>query len=165
MSTPRFRDRQPYVHFECERHVYVVRSHISGYGLFGKNNIRRNPSHSIVCLYSGKLVRHTEMSDSNSNTWRTHIDRVWGIDVQDEMNLSVRWSNHSLHNNDKIVIPNDGMTGYIMTVGGRIKMFCILIQTIRDIDPNEEITLDYCRTYWSDYRRGRMYPPTIIHIN
>ena len=44
-------------------------------------------------------------------------------------------------------------------------MFCILIQTIRDIDPNEEITLDYCRTYWSDYRRGRMYPPTIIHIN
>ena len=54
MSTPRFRDRQPYVHFECERHVYVVRSHISGYGLFGKNNIRRNPtySHSIQTVTS-----------------------------------------------------------------------------------------------------------------
>ena len=102
----------------------------------------------------GKLVRHAEIPDSN--TWIAHIDKVWGVDVQDEMNLSVRWSNHRLYNNDKIVInndkiviPNDGMTGYIMTVGGRIKMFCILIQTIRDIDPNEEITVDYCRAYWT----------------
>ena len=139
MSAPRFRDRQPYAHFECERDVYVARSHISGYGLFAKTNIRR---HSIACMYSGKLVRHAEIPDSN--TWIAHIDNVWGIDAQDEKNLSGRWANHSLRNNAKIALPNDGIL-----YDGRIKVYCLLIQAIRDICVTEEITVDYSRLYWT----------------
>jgi len=80
----------------------------------------------------------------DSSTWIAHIDDVWGIDAQDELNLSGRWANHSLRNNANITLPNDGLL-----YDGRIGRFCLLIQTIRDIYQNEEITVNYSRAYWT----------------
>ena len=80
---------------------------------------------------------------SDSNNWIAHIDEVWGIDAQDGLNYSGRWANHSLANNAKIALPNDGLF-----YDGRIRRYCILIYTIRDIVRNEEITVYYGRDYW-----------------
>ena len=80
----------------------------------------------------------------DSNTWIAHIDDEWGIDAQDGLNLSGRWANHSLRNNAMIALPNGGLH-----YDSRISMFCILIQAIRDIHVNEEITVDYSKKYWT----------------
>lgn len=136
---PRFSDRQPFAHFHCEKDVYVAKSRISGYGLFAKNFI---PKDSMACYYSGALVRLAQTPDSND--WVAHVDKVWGIDAQSMHNLSGRWANHSLAHNAKIAMPDAGLH-----YDGRIKRYCLLIWTLRDIDRNEEITVSYGKGYWT----------------
>ena len=137
-----FVDRQPFAHFECEKNVYVAKSQISGYGLFAKNPI---PKNSFACYYSGVLVRVDEIPDSNE--WVANVDRVKCIDSQSRYNLSGRWANHSLANNAYIALPDAGLHGILLH--GRIKRLCLIIQTLRDIGRNEEITVNYGRVYWT----------------
>ena len=101
----------------------MARSKISGYGLFAKNDIPRN---SIACLYSGDIVRYTDSPDSNH--WIASLDSEWGIDAHSSLNYSGRWANHSLAHNARIVLSNEGLF-----YDGRIKRYCVLIYTIRDI--------------------------------
>ena len=100
------------------------------------------PKYSIACYYSGALVKLAQTPDSND--WVAHVDEIWGIDAQSRINLSGRWANHSLANNAKIAMPDAGLH-----YDGRIKRYCLLIWTLRDIDRGEEITVSYGKGYWT----------------
>ena len=50
----------------------------------------------------------------------------------------------ALANNAKIALPDAGLY-----YDGRIKCYCLLIWTLRDIDRNEEITVSYGKGYWT----------------
>ena len=66
------------------------------------------------------------------------------LDAQSRYNLSGRWANHSLANNARITMPDDGLH-----YDGRIRRHCLLIYTLRDIYRNEEITVYYGKPYWT----------------
>ena len=141
MSDSRFRDRQPFANYECEKLVYVAPSKIcTGYGLFAKVNI---PSTSVACWYSGKQVMHRLSPDSN--TWIANVCSVWGIDSEDITNFSGRWANHSLRNNARIALPDAGVL-----YCDRTKRHYIYIYTTRAITRGEEITVNYGKEFWTD---------------
>ena len=127
----------------------MARSKISGYGLFAKNDI---PSCSVACLYSGDLVKSGDMPDTN--IWIANIDDEWGIDASKPHNFSGRYANHALNNNCVIVMPLDGLY-----YDGRIKKFCLFVQTERYIYMNEELTANYGK--YTGLCRG-CYPLAII---
>lgn len=117
------------------RRIAVRRSPIHGNGVFASRTI---PAGTTLIQYKGRLLTHDEADErygGNSEEGHTFLftlnDR-YVVDGNDGGN-SARWINHSCDPNcQAVTIENE-----------RPEQERIVIETLRDIAPGEEISFDY----------------------
>jgi uncharacterized protein len=112
----------------------IKKSSIGGLGLFARTKIPKD--HKIV-QYIGKKVTTVE-ADSKPNRYIFEIDNDWSIDGSPRYNVA-RYVNHSCDPNAESVMEEDG------------KENKIFFTAIKDIEPGEEVTIDYGEVYFNDY--------------
>ena len=128
---------QPYHSSVFERHVYVWKSPIDGFGLFARHPMRVK---DIICLYSGE--RRTSADEGNEFICKVEGDRKGSenlfIDGRDKPYYSGRWANHSDDPNARLVVPLGGVISCHDN-----KKCAILVECIKPIGECEEIFVHY----------------------
>lgn len=113
------------------------RSPIHGNGVFAIASI---PAQTELIEYKGRLLTHAQadrLYDGSTDTGHTFLftlnDR-YVIDANSEGNVA-RWINHSCAPNCQALVEED--------TKGRRRNDRVLIETLREIKPGEELTYDY----------------------
>ena len=128
---------QPFHTSVFERHVYVDKSSVHGYGLFARTAMRVM---DIICLYSGD--RCSRAIDGKDYVCKVKSDtegsKSFFIDGENKPYYSGRWANHSKLPNARLVVPLGGVISCHDN-----KKCAILVECIKPIAANEEILIDY----------------------
>jgi SET domain-containing protein len=122
--------------------IAVGKSKIDGRGCFATVHFRKGRK---ITELVGEKVSRMEAARRMRGRERLHIcgiDTYWGIDGNSGGNGS-QFINHSCD-------PNS----YVRIIHGHIIFFAL-----RDIEPGEEITLDYVESYHSNEKRCRCQSP------
>lgn len=104
-----------------------------GDGLFALQLIKKG---DFIVEYTGKKIPTKVADDMEEARYLFEIDRKWTIDGENESNTA-RYINHSCDPNAESEIHDDH----------------ILISAVRDIEPGEEITMDYGMEYYKEFIR------------
>jgi uncharacterized protein len=108
----------------------VRESHGMGWGLFVRQPIAQG---DFVLEYTGEKVS-TKDADASKSKYLFEIDDEWTIDGVGQSNHA-RWINHAC-------VPN---------VEADVRRGKILIHALRDIMPEEELTIDYGDEYFKEF--------------
>lgn len=104
-----------------------------GKGLFALKPIKKG---DFILEYTGKKIPTKVADEMDEARYLFEVDKKWTIDGEDESNTA-RYINHGCEPNSESEI-HDGH---------------ILISAIRDIEPGEEITMDYGMEYYDEFIR------------
>lgn len=104
-----------------------------GKGLYATSHI---PAGSFIVEYTGKKIPTKIADEMTEARFLFEIDSDWTIDGEDESNIA-RYINHSCDPNAESEI-HDGH---------------ILVSAIKDIEPHDEITMDYGLEYYDEFIR------------
>lgn len=119
------------------KRIALRRSPIHGNGVFALVNI---PKGTEIIEYRGRLMTHAQIdrlyadATDNGHTFLFTLNDRYVIDANFDGNTA-RWINHSCRPNCQAVIEEDE--------GGNPRKDRVLIETIRDLRPGEELTYDY----------------------
>lgn len=111
-----------------------VKRGISGLGLFAERKI---PKDAFIVEYTGPLLT-AEEADKRGGKYLFEIDEDWTIDGSSRDNLA-RYINHSCKPNAEVEAITDERR--------------LLVHALRDIQPGEEVTIDYGEEYFDDHIR------------
>lgn len=118
------------------RRIQVRRSPIHGRGVFATASI---PPDTELIEYRGRLITHVQADhrygdDASGHTFLFSLNDRYVIDANQNGN-SARFINHSCEPNCEAVMVADQE--------GNPRRDRVVIQTLRTIDPGEELTYDY----------------------
>lgn len=119
------------------RYFKQRRSPIHGNGVFA---IAEIPAETELIEYQGRLLTHAQadrLYDGSSDTGHTFLFTLndhYVIDANVDGNVA-RWINHSCAPNCRAVVEENQE--------GKRKQDRVLIETLRQINPGEELTYDY----------------------
>jgi uncharacterized protein len=125
------------IRFRMSRFFKQRRSPIHGNGVFASSTI---PAQTELIEYRGRLLTHAQadrLYDGTSDTGHTFLftlNERYVIDANVDGNTA-RWINHSCVPNCRAVVEENQE--------GKRRLDRVLIESLREIQPGEELTYDY----------------------
>jgi hypothetical protein len=120
------------------RKLYVAKTTLIGcsfHGLFAGVSFKKN---DVVCIYAGSILHTQDAIRLQDKSYLMRLGEQQYIDAKNHPDIMARFMN------DCIV-----REGYNVTFDKRLDMHCAQVIALRDIDPGEELFVDYGKWYWA----------------